>query len=336
MKIKINQRPVHITQSQINMLDRCEVEYLLRYIFHLVPIGFSSTFFRGNLLHECFRKILTAVKNGEDISIADVRLWINDITDTLLQEDTEALNHADKIRHVKVQVSAVVTAWLMLYFEEFVEAYDVIDVEKEIYTNDGDAGKLDGVLRDKNTGKLIVCEHKSKSSLHFTCDETVCMDFQALHYMRLAQIYYEEPVYSVLYNSYAMPLHKFGRRAETDDQLLDNMLSAILADPMKYFTFNPVTVDVDVLHNFTRQWKLKVNRLHDITRTQELSNVVMGHTSCTRFGKPCPYFSMCSFGLPLYAENTLEHMKVYLQSYPQLGNYEIKEPNSELEEKEVV
>lgn len=181
------------------------------------------------------------------------------------------------------------------------------------------AGKLDGILRDRSTGAVLILEHKTTTEN--TADPAdpywvkLAMDSQVSHYYLGAESLghaAEGCLYDVMLRPRLRPLkatpleaRKFTKdgklyanqrdRDETPEEYGARVRADIEASPEKYFQRR----DVARTDNDIREYLGDLWAEGRMMREAELANrAPRNPDSCHRFGT-CPFFDACAYGLQL-------------------------------------
>lgn len=177
------------------------------------------------------------------------------------------------------------------------------------------AGKLDVVVRDLITGKLVLMEHKTSSediSPGSNYTRKLRLDTQiSMYFDGAASLGYqvESCIYDVLgklairpkkatpeaerkYTAKTGALYANQRaNDETPEEYLVRCVEAICAEPERYFArIDVVRLDEELIDSRRDIWQL-AQRLREDER---LSRAPRNPDACFRGSKPCPFFDVCT------------------------------------------
>jgi hypothetical protein len=149
--------------SQINMFNQCPYAFYLNYFLKLGESENAYAQF-GTLAHSVIEKWANKEIAAEDMVYEWVSRYPLEVTMEFppFPKDYENKSYDAAMEYFK-------------NFNGFGEQYDIIGVEKKYRTNIGGSafqGVVDLVLRQKDNGKIVVVDHKSKSLSSAKRDKT--------------------------------------------------------------------------------------------------------------------------------------------------------------------
>ena len=177
------------------------------------------------------------------------------------------------------------------------EEWSVIDVEREgrlrldrVQLTDY-AFKLDLVMRSKDTGELVLVEHKTVGGSNI--EEYISrleLDTQATGYWACVEALYKDPLSCVTYNLLLKPLLR-QKKDETREQLIERIRKDYQDDPDKYFKRANVYRSQSQLNGWIDDM---VSIVRDLKNSANLNRFYRCPNSCNQWGKTCAYRSICS------------------------------------------
>jgi hypothetical protein len=189
------QEKIIITNSRRASMMDCARKHWFRYEQELVPINRNDAFFQGSLTHECLEP------------------WHrNQSTDEIgriLQETRAAFSDDPKAKHIIAHVRATMLAYIKRYpseqFEpEFLERSFVGDIVNP-RTNASSkklcyAGKVDGVVQQREDGTYWLLEHKTTSDITANYLDKLWEDPQIHLYAHYIEIQEKITITGIIYN----------------------------------------------------------------------------------------------------------------------------------------
>ena len=138
--------------SSVKMFEQCPYSFYLKYIEEEVeqPNPFAQS---GSFVHN----LLQRAYEGE--------LYEFELADEFEEHYSEWVTEYFPFYNMAKSYYETSLAYLQTF--EIDDRYEVVGVEKEIRTEVGGykfVGYIDLLLRDKSDGRLIICDHKSKST----------------------------------------------------------------------------------------------------------------------------------------------------------------------------
>lgn len=336
--IQDNLPPVH-THSSLSMFQTCEQKWTLRYVLGLSNRRTSKYFVVGTLMHKGIELLLkwTAAPNVDDLgtvrpSLSELLASFDFLYEKMVDEiatksDMIGPNDAETLEYCRCQALAMTHAWAEYVLPRLNETYEVIGSEMLINLPNGGSpavdgevsGKIDGVVKHRKTGHLMVIEHKSTSRLGSVDTSRLALDQQANWYMTAYTMMTGLPVKGFVYDVIQKPAHKMSSKGS--DDLINRMRDAMLADPEKYFGYFDVIADQR--HRRNSVWNMTQVKHRAMMATP--STITRNTAQCAPFaGSPCPYKQLCQDGFT--ADNLPGLLKI-----DALHQYDVMPPNTELE-----
>lgn len=281
------------THSSIALFQRCPRQYHYRYREEIIkPWATPGARGFGSVIHDCLELCLGG-KPYEQVQAHIVEnggrpdQWLQQ----LAMMDSYYYHHP--LEH---------EPW------EVVSLEDVFHIEENGYKH---AGKIDGLVRMKDTGQLYLLEHKTAGKVSQTYKERIWHDQQIHRYARwygkAKGIQIEGVVYNVLIK---IARRRRVKRNEEDEAYL----ARLIADYRELQPFLRINIPV---HGDT----MKATEEHDamilemMAKCEEKDVWPKATGQCEAFHRPCDYLKLC-----------IEHDSPYVRE----AIYEHKEPHSEL------
>ena len=177
--------------SQLSAFEECKYGFYLKRIEGLEEEASNAFAERGSLIHDLLDMWAKKILDKEDM-VAEYKRRYNDEVVTAWPKVLAAKGYATKIYDQGIQ--------FLENFDEF-EGYEVLSAEEKFtiqlpLTNGEErpfVGIIDMLLKEKSSGDLIVCDHKSKSLASFKKDEDKMYRQQLLYSTFIKQKYGEFP-----------------------------------------------------------------------------------------------------------------------------------------------
>lgn len=170
--------------SQLSSFDECPFSFYLERIEakeHPESVTILSNAFseQGSLIHDILDRWAKGKIAKEDMRSEYERRYSNEVV-TQFPRMLAAKGYTQKAYQIGID-----------YFENFdeFEGYEIISSEEkfkiDLFLSDGTSrpfvGVIDLILKDKQTGQLIICDHKSKSLSSFKKNENIMYRQQHLY-----------------------------------------------------------------------------------------------------------------------------------------------------------
>ncbi len=296
-----------LTNSRLKTARRCQREHLLQYELGYRPVIDAEALRFGSLFHAALEAWTLAIQQGRDPLLTAL---------TVL-----AASEADPFDRVKAE--CLISGY---HFRWQNEPYDVLAVEKEFETELRNpetsqasrtwrlGGKVDAIVRNRADGRVFLMEHKTSAeditqgseywrrlrmdgqiSIYFDGAKSLGFDVSACLYDVIGK-----PGLRPL-KATPMESRKFkangelyaNQRAndETPEEYRARLLEAIAENPAKYYQRGEVVrleAEMDESHFDIWQTAKQI-------REAELAHrAPRNPDACMRFGRLCPFFSVCS------------------------------------------
>lgn len=169
-----------ITYSSLQCFQSCHQKYKLRYMDCIVPKEKSNALEFGSAMHialeQYFKHVRTSQAFLDLTGVCDFRFDCNKI----LTNKVEAS-----------KLAGLLAGYIRKWYSDDYSNHDIIEIEKEfkvrIVGNDF-VGKIDGLLRNKETGKYYILEHKTASVVDEAYVAQKDIDSQTLNYANAIQM----------------------------------------------------------------------------------------------------------------------------------------------------
>lgn len=218
------------TNSELGTWRTCRRKWELAYEQQLTPRATKRYLSVGSAIHEgaermyrilhsldkpddrerraALQRITSVFSPTFDDSLESVRrICVRAAVDSLVDAPLEDAERDVAYEEAQAAVRMFVNAW----YEHDRARYQVVDVERmfvcKVLNDEGTnrnkirtRGKFDLVLRDRETGELILGEHKSTAGAAYDLEMRIDVDPQVAGYVYAASQLYGEPVNRVIYN----------------------------------------------------------------------------------------------------------------------------------------
>ena len=270
-----------LTKSRLAVARRCPREHKLTFLDGYRPVAEVSAFRFGNLVHGGLEQIY----KGEPLSFpADADPW--------------------DLAKARPMLRGYQARWSM-------EDYGILGVEQEFETalvNPATkaeskswrlGGKLDAVVHERRTGRVLLVEHKTSSqdiSMGSPYWAKLKMDSQVSIYWAGAQsLGYDVQglIYDVLGKPRLRPLQATSKRqkAETPEEFEARVTADIAENPDKYYQRGEVVrLETEMVDAMTDVWQLG----QQLREAERLGRAPRNPDACERYGRLCPFFGVCS------------------------------------------
>lgn len=207
-------KPINLSFSAWNRFRACPRSYENRYIKRLIPINQDDERLEfGSNIHKCLEFWYDPTS---EISTQDRLKRIYEFIDNKYPHRIEFnedgspnlyYDPAQKLDHMKM--TAMIDGYINLYPEE---NFEVIAVEQEFSCNIENpetqacskrykiTGVIDGIVKDKETGKLFILEHKTASKVDEEYLAKLPMDTQISLYCVFAEQVLNQSISGIIYN----------------------------------------------------------------------------------------------------------------------------------------
>ncbi len=201
-----------LTYSSWNMFRNCPRAYENRYVKHLVPKKEAEELWFGSLIHKCL-EIWFTESNGTKAERASQLFTFLDNKfphrDEFEPNGTPNPFYSEEDKLNWMKATAMMNGYINRYPEE---PFEVVAVEKNFCSDIFNprtnalsksfkiAGKIDAIVRMKDTGALFIMEHKTASTINEEYLQKLPMDTQISLYNVFGEIKIQEPIAGVIYD----------------------------------------------------------------------------------------------------------------------------------------
>ena len=216
-----------LTYTMISTFLGCRRKYEYRYLKGYVPIEKSDSLEFGSAVHAALEMLFINQKTGERLEPAFYA--------DLVRSDC-------KIRGVSDELAEKAAALMNHYatrYEDDDDLFEVVDVEHEFeqpLTNPKSnyssrhyrfCGKVDGIVRSRNDGKLYILEHKTASIVDDAYIQKIRFDTQISLYAAAITKELGEPVAGAIYDILIKPAIR--RKGEESEEEFEARKAELLA-----------------------------------------------------------------------------------------------------------
>lgn len=322
-----------ITSSEIDCFLTCQRKHYLRYVKQIVSTRKEPSMDFGSAVHAGLEEYFDAHLIGTSThEIAKKRA-----EHAVLEKASDlGLEQMDEQKAVRM-VNAYCDYW---YYndDDPLRDFDVLDVEVTLFLPQGDfslSGKLDALLRHKETGKLYILDHKTASSPSPEYFEKVAFDNQMTFYAILLDGLYHDSesfrfkynlpdpefderglfvpiVGGVIYDVLSKPAIRV-KKGESDEDFLDRYEKELREGD--YFTrYRLDYTREDAEYRYDRSLAL-IPLLNSISQGGNIQ--AYPNTSACLMYSGCPYFGICKKRQRKYDIDICEGFK-FLQKHNEL------------------
>lgn len=166
------------THSSIDCFCECNRKYQYRYLQKISPVTVSDALTFGSEMHNVLEKIFNFVRDFPPFAWEDETFLLK-----IVDDEIEAGNLSDID---KAKLKGLAYGYINKYFYADIKQYEVIDIEKEfclrLPNGQTFVGKADGILRERETGKYYILEHKTAANVDDSYKLQKTIDSQTLQY----------------------------------------------------------------------------------------------------------------------------------------------------------
>ena len=201
-----------LSYSSWNMFRNCPRAYENRYLKYLVPKKEAESLWFGGLIHKCLEIWFDESKGTKQERAAQLFTFLDNRFPHRIQVLPDGTinpyySEEDKIHWMKA--TAMMNGYINQYPEE---PFEVVAVEKtfcsDIFNPRTNAlsrsfkitGKMDLIVRMKDSGALFIMEHKTAKSINEEYLQKLPMDTQISLYNVFGEIKMNEPIAGVIYD----------------------------------------------------------------------------------------------------------------------------------------
>jgi hypothetical protein len=174
-----------VTQSSLDCFKTCRHKFNLRYIKGIVTKNKSTAIEFGSWVHlilEYYFKLIKAEQN-----FASESEDLEDMKDGLQSKCLSKIEELNLKTIDEAKVTGLILGYIEKWFMDDYKNLDIMCVEKEfktdkIFSGVFFTGKIDGLVRNKETGKYYILEHKTASIVDSNYIQQKNIDLQTITY----------------------------------------------------------------------------------------------------------------------------------------------------------
>jgi len=294
----------YLTNSERSKYRRCPRSWYYTYQLGRVPVMIPEPLFFGSAIGEALDAVWN--KDGDPIHIFSAYIKKHGYKDE------------EKLLAVYYKGVAMLTVYQEVYTDDL-ERYELVDTEQRVKLNLGNVtlrGAIDKVLRDKQTGRLIVLDHKtSKDDIEDPSGDfwqIKMLDPQLVGYAQALSQASDEPVdmmYDVIrkHSSLGPKLRKGVRKkkeesaeewemrkadeTETWQEYGDRVMADYRDNPKQYFKRSFIHRNKKALEEWREEFIIDAG---EIKRAKERKHHPKVHGACGKGPWQCEYFEVCT------------------------------------------
>lgn len=296
-----------ITHSSLECFNACRRKYKLRYIDGIAPKRSSDALVFGSAMHIALEAYWNHVKATQTFLTDD-----SDFGPCNLDFD------ANKVLTNKIdaaKLTGLLDGYTDKWFREDVETYDVISVEREFKVrrcgNDL-TGKVDGIVRNKKTGKYYILEHKTASIVDESFVAQKQLDSQTKFYALMMTGVLGEKIDGAIHDILIKQKIR-QKKGEPDEDFCERLKVDVTADNFQRIQID-FDYDKDIWEDYGNELDGRVTDLWNCRNFYKCTGSCIG-----RYGA-CEYMPLCLRG------GLTEDIQ---------GQYEVKRPHEEISEQTI-
>lgn len=301
--------PIAVSQSAMASWLLCPQQWAFRYLYWLAPRLPSLPLIIGEAYHNGLEKLILT----ERLDLA--LLEVDKVFDReQAKGEFMTADFFEKLTYAHAQSTACVKAWAYIHSRNL--PFKILHVEQRVFPGPNVkhsshyltrmAGKIDGVVQETESGRLMILEHKTKNTLQGAdWVRSLDLDHQAMWYLLLGRVKavdWELPASGIVtgfyYDVIMKPKHT---AAPSWPSLVERMVEAMCADPQKYTQLVPVLIDqsqVDTHAENISRVLYKMDRPHEYMHCN--------FTACNNYyNGMCPYWQLCRNGADALIPSTV-------------------------------
>ena len=295
-----------LTFSAITAFLNCRKYYFNRYIRAIEPADRPDLLRFGSIAH----KAIENYYNG----MAPERIRHE------LYDECRTSEWYSQEKRQELYVWAMIIGYMKRYPREE-EEWEVVAVEPvfdvAIENPEGKgksrkfkmSGRVDGLVRSRDTGEYAIMEHKTTSRPLDSFLSRIWTDFQIhlyAHYLGIDRgIKIEKVIYNILFKSQkrrvGLQSKKVDAKIESDGELLERLLEQHLYDGDKLYHREEIIISPGRLKEISEEvWEVK----DQILMAQRRNKYYKNPSYCFHWNRPCMYYELCKSGdSPVLIEN---------------------------------
>ena len=283
------------TSSEIDTYLACRRKHNFRYAQKIVPVQSDISLDFGSAVHEGLRDFFTwYYERGDDLD-KSMRIAIDSAVEYATENNLDPVT----ISKVSAMVEAYCTYWAEHKNDDCIKNYDVLDVEQTYDLNLSDfciAGKIDALLKEKDTGRIYILDHKTASNPDEDYFDKVRFDNQMMFYAMIIDALLGDNSFlerynldekteigGIIYDVLSKPAIR-QKKGETDSEFLDRYKQSAS------FTRHVVSID-NRLTTYLYSQKVEILQLCE-EMAKKYDSALPNTRNCLVYGT-CPYFNLC-------------------------------------------
>lgn len=291
-----------LTYSALRSFQTCRCAYDYRFNRSIAPTDTAKPLYFGTAVHAALEQwFKTGIRDAAQTAIMEQGLPVEEY----------------------LKASELFEAYANHWSDE---PFDVVSVEQEfslplINPSTGRKsrifelrGKVDGIVRDKSTGRLFILEHKTSSAISAEYIDRIMLDQQIATYADAMGRVLNEPVCGAIYDILEKPSIRM-KKGETDAEfearraelLAKSKTGKTTAKKKETETasefrerlrasITPESFRREVVEFDTVKLRDSMAELWAIATDMKKAVYYKNTSSCAQFGRACPYLSLCRAG----------------------------------------
>lgn len=246
-----------ITHSSLECFKQCRQKYKNRYLAHIYPVLKSNALEFGSAMHEVLQQLFETIEAQQTDNVTEYEPKESIISRLCEMIDITTLEQFDKAK-----LKGLITGYVNKWYESDCQKYEIVDVEKEFCKplefgtiKHSFVGKVDGIIRDKETGKFYILEHKTASIVDDDYINQKHIDSQTMTYalfiMDTMQIKVSGAVHDLITKQKIRQ-----KKGETDDEFAQRLIDDVSDD-----NFERIVIEFD--DNDLVDFRLELNAAID-------------------------------------------------------------------------
>ena len=211
----------------------------------------------------------------------------------------------DMLCKAEALTAGIVSGYVAHYEERDAEKYSILEPESVFVlpvegTSWQTTGKIDLLLRMKNSSQHAIMEHKTASSIDTGYVSKIALDKQTLRYIWAARKKYNLNVTTVIYNVILKTKIR-QRKNESLGAFIRRVHQEYVLDPAKYFYRETIQPTKSQIESIPADDQLNVL---EIERCREQGRYYMNTGHCYAYNSTCPFMPLCT------GQGTVEDFRV--------------------------
>ena len=172
-----------ITHSSLECFKCCRRKYKYRYLTGICPKEASNALQFGSAMHEILQQLFETIEAQQHQNVDEYEAKEQIISRLQSMIDIADLEVTDRAK-LKGLISGYVNKW----YDSDCKNWEIVDVEREFNHQVGTiyshvfCGKADGIIKDKETGKYYILEHKTAALVNDDYISQKQIDSQTMTY----------------------------------------------------------------------------------------------------------------------------------------------------------